>query len=128
MIVGVVLPQAEIGADPAAIAAYASGMGALGYRQILVHDHVLGVDPLVHRDVPEPYDLSHSFHEPLVLFGHLAAITSPDLVTGIVILPQRQTALVAKQAAEVDLLCGGLVRLGVGLSWNAVGYGALGKS
>ncbi len=81
----------------------------------------------MHRGWPGPYDLHSTFHEPLVLFGYLAALTSLELVTGIIILPQRQTALVAKQAAEVDLLTGGRFRLGVGLGWNAVEYEALGK-
>jgi len=82
----------------------------------------------VHRGWVGPYDLNSTFHEPLVLFGYLAALTSLELVTGIIILPQRQSALVAKQAAEVDLLTGGRFRLGVGLGWNAVEYEALGKS
>ena len=74
-----------------------------------------------------PYDVDTTFHEPFVLFGYLAAITSLELVTGVIILPQRQTALVAKQAAEVDLLTEGRFRLGVGLGWNPVEYEALGK-
>ena len=128
MRVGVVLPQTEIGADPAAIAAYARGVEGLGYRHILAYDHVLGADPAVHRELRGPYNLSHTFHEPMVLFGYLAAITSLELVTGIIILPQRQTALVAKQAAEIDILTRGHLRLGVGLGWNPVEYEALGKS
>lgn len=128
MRVGVVLPQTEIGADPAAIATYARGVEALGYRHILAYDHVLGADRSVHRDLRGPYALEDAFHEPLVLFGYLAAITSLELVTGILILPQRQTALVAKQATQVDILSGGRLRLGVGLGWNPVEYEALGKS
>jgi probable F420-dependent oxidoreductase len=88
---------------------------------------VLGADAEVHKDWKGPYDLHTTFHEPFVLFGFLAACTALELVTGIIILPQRQTALVAKQAAEVDLLTGGHFRLGVGLGWNAVEYEALGK-
>ena len=84
-------------------------------------------DPAVHQDWSGPYDVTTTFHEPLVLFGSLAAITRLELVTGILILPQRQTALVAKQAAEVDLLTGGRLRLGVGIGWNTVEYEALGK-
>jgi probable F420-dependent oxidoreductase len=82
----------------------------------------------VHEGWDGPYDIRTTFHEPLVLFGYLAAITDLELVTGIIILPQRQTALVAKQAAEVDLLTGGRFRLGIGLGWNAVEYEALGEN
>jgi probable F420-dependent oxidoreductase len=94
----------------------------------LAYDHVLGADPAVHQGWSGPYDIRTTFHEPMVLFGYLAATTSMELVTGIVILPQRQTALVAKQAAEVDLLTGGRFRLGIGLGWNAVEYEALGRN
>ena len=99
----------------------------LGYHHLLAYDHVVGADPAVHSGWQGPYDVDTTFHEPFVLFGYLAAMTSLELVTGIIILPQRQTALVAKQAAEVDLLTGGRFRLGVGLGWNAVEYEALGK-
>ncbi len=88
---------------------------------------MLGADPAIHEGWKGPYDVDTTFHEPFVLFGYLAAASSLELVTGIIILPQRQTALVAKQAAEVDLLTGGRFRLGVGLGWNAVEYEALGK-
>jgi probable F420-dependent oxidoreductase len=127
MQVGVVFPQTEIGADPGAVRAYAQGVESLGYRHLLAYDHVVGADPAVHQGWAGPYDVDTTFHEPFVLFGHLAAITSLELVTGIIILPQRQTALVAKQAAEVDILTGGRFRLGVGIGWNAVEYEALGK-
>lgn len=110
-----------------AVRAYAQGVEALGYSHILAYDHVVGADPEVHAGFSGPYDVDTTFHEPLVLFGFLAAITSLELVTGIVILPQRQTVLVAKQAAEVDLLTEGRFRLGIGLGWNAVEYEALGK-
>jgi probable F420-dependent oxidoreductase len=93
----------------------------------MAYDHVVGADPAVHRGWDRPYDVRTTFHEPLVMFGFLAALTSLELVTGIIILPQRQTVLVAKQAAEVDLLSGGHFRLGVGLGWNAVEYEALGQ-
>jgi probable F420-dependent oxidoreductase len=125
--IGVVLPQTEIGADPAVVRAYAVAVEELGYRHILAYDHVLGADPATHVGWDGPYDVDTTFHEPFVLFGYLAAITSLELVTGIIILPQRQTALVAKQAAEVDLLTEGRFRLGVGLGWNAVEYEGLGK-
>ena len=104
MRIGVVFPQTEIGADVGAVRAYAEGVQALGFSHVLAYDHVLGADPAVHEGWSGPYDVRTTFHEPLVLFGYLAAVTSLELVTGIIILPQRQTALVAKQAAEVDLL------------------------
>jgi probable F420-dependent oxidoreductase len=126
--IGVVFPQTEIGADAGAVRAYAVQVEELGYSHVLAYDHVLGADPAVHRGWSGPYNVRTTFHEPLVMFGYLAALTSLELVTGIIILPQRQTALVAKQAAEVDLLTGGRFRLGVGLGWNAVEYEALGKS
>jgi probable F420-dependent oxidoreductase len=127
MRIGVVFPQTEIGADPGALRAYAQTVAGLGYAHLLAYDHVLGADPRVHSPWQGPYDVHTTFHEPMVLFGYLAAVTSLELVTGIIILPQRQTALVAKQAAEVDLLTGGRFRLGVGLGWNEVEYEALGK-
>jgi probable F420-dependent oxidoreductase len=127
MQIGVVFPQTELGGDVGAVRAYAERVTELGYRHILVYDHVLGADPAVHEGWAGPYDVHTTFHEPFVLFGYLAAVTPLELVTGIIILPQRQTALVAKQAAEVDLLTDGRFRLGVGLGWNAVEYEALGK-
>ncbi len=128
MQIGVVFPQTEIGADVGAVRAYAERVEELGFSHLLAYDHVLGADPAVHAPWTGPYDVHTTFHEPFVLFGYLAAVTSLELVTGIIILPQRQTALVAKQAAEVDLLTGGRFRLGVGLGWNAVEYEALGKN
>ena len=128
MNIGVVFPQTEIGADRGAIRSYAQRVEELGYTHLLAYDHVLGADPEVHRPWRGPYDVDTTFHEPFVLFGYLAAITALELVTGIIILPQRQTALVAKQAAEVDILTNGRFRLGVGLGWNAVEYDALGMN
>jgi probable F420-dependent oxidoreductase len=127
MRIGVVLPQTELGGDPDAVRAYAAGVERLGYAHILAYDHVVGADPAEHAPWRGPYDIDTTFHEPLVLFGFLAALTELELVTGIIILPQRQTVLVAKQAAEVDLLSRGRFRLGIGLGWNAVEYEALGK-
>jgi probable F420-dependent oxidoreductase len=126
--VGVVFPQTELGGDVGAVRAYGQGVEALGFSHLLAYDHVLGADPAVHAPWHGPYDLATTFHEPFVMFGYLAGVTTAiELVTGIIILPQRQTALVAKQAAEVDLLAGGRFRLGVGLGWNAVEYEALGQ-
>ncbi len=126
--VGVVFPQTELGGDVGAVRAYAHGVEQLGYTHLLAYDHVVGADPAVYKDWSGPYDVHTTFHEPFVLFGYVAAITSLELVTGIIILPQRQTVLVAKQAAEVDLLTSGRFRLGVGLGWNAVEYEALGRN
>ncbi len=126
MRIGVVFPQTEIGADRGAVRAYAERVEELGFAHLLAYDHVLGADPDVHEPWHGPYDVDTTFHEPFVLFGYLAAVSELELVTGIIILPQRQTALVAKQAAEVDLLTLGKFRLGVGLGWNAVEYEALG--
>jgi probable F420-dependent oxidoreductase len=128
MQIGVVFPQTEIGPDVGAVRAYGERVAQLGFAHLLAYDHVLGADPAVHEGWTGPYNVHTTFHEPFVLFGYLAAITSMELVTGVIILPQRQTALAAKQAAEVDLLTGGRFRLGIGLGWNAVEYEALGKN
>lgn len=127
MRIGVVFPQTELGGDVGAVRAYGETVQELGFTHVLAYDHVVGADPEVHRGWAGPYNVATTFHEPFVLFGYLAAITSMELVTGIIILPQRQTVLAAKQAAEVDLLTGGRFRLGVGIGWNAVEYEALGK-
>ncbi|MGP8060468.1 MAG: LLM class F420-dependent oxidoreductase [Acidimicrobiales bacterium] len=126
MQIGVVFPQTEIGADPGGLRAYAEAADGLGYRHLVAYDHVLGADRSVHPDWAGPYDLHDTFHEPMVLFGWLAGLCGLEFATGILIGPQRQTALVAKQAAEVDLLSGGRLRLGLGLGWNPVEYEALG--
>jgi probable F420-dependent oxidoreductase len=125
--IGVVFPQTELGGDVGAVRAYALRVAELGYRHVHAYDHVLGADPAVHAPWHGPYDVTTTFHEPFVLFGYMAAITELEMVTGIIILPQRQTALVAKQAAEVDLLTQGRFRLGIGLGWNPVEYEALGQ-
>jgi probable F420-dependent oxidoreductase len=125
---GVVFPQIEFGNDPQAIRDYAQAAEALGYDYLLVYDHVLGAHPNREPKLTGPYTHQHPFHEPMVLFGFLAAVTARlQLTTGILILPQRQTALVAKQAAEIDVLSGGRLRLGIGLGWNYVEYDALGE-
>ena len=127
MRIGVVLPQTEIGPDVGALRRYGQGVEDLGFQHVLAYDHVVGADADVHEPWEGPYDIDTQFHEPFVLFGFLAGCTSLDLVTGITILPQRQTALVAKQAAEVDLLPRGGFRLGVGIGWNRVEYEAVGE-
>jgi probable F420-dependent oxidoreductase len=126
MQIGVTFPQNEIGADPVAIRDYAQAADTMGYSHLVAYDHVLGADP-THRPGWRGYTQRDMFHEPFVLFGYLAALTHLELVASIIILPQRQTALVAKQAAEVDVLTGGKLRLGVGVGWNPVEYEALGK-
>ncbi|HXA89494.1 MAG TPA: LLM class F420-dependent oxidoreductase [Mycobacterium sp.] len=128
MRIGVVFPQTELGGDPAVVRAYGQRVEELGFTHILAYDHVVGADPSVHQGWQGPYDIDTTFHEVFVMFGYLAAVTSLELVTGVIILPQRQSVLVAKQAAEVDLLTGGRFRLGIGLGWNAVEFEALGEN
>ena len=129
MKLGVVFPQTEIGTDPAVIKDYAQTAEGLGYEYLLAFDHVLGADPNRPRKLTGPYTYKDPFHEPFVLFGYLAGVTQTlELATGVIILPQRQTALVAKQATEVDVLSGGRLRLGVGIGWNHVEYQALNKN
>lgn len=127
MRIGAVFPQTEIGADPGAVRAWAEAVEELGFAHILAFDHVLGAGT-ANRPGWRGYDSEDLFHEVFVLFGYLAAITRRvELVTGVLVLPQRQTALVAKQAAEVDVLSGGRLRLGVGIGWNDVEYDVLGE-
>ena len=129
MQLGVVFPQTEIGSDPGAVRDYAQAAEALGYEHLLVFDHVLGADTSQRAEWNRPYSHVDTFHEPFVLFGYLAAITERlQMTTGILILPQRQAALVAKQAAAVDVLTGGRLRLGIGIGWNDVEYEALGEN
>ena len=128
MQVGVIYPQTEIPTDPGTVRAYVLGVEELGYQHIAIYDHVLGADPAVHAGWNGPYDVDTTFHEPLVFYGFLAALTKVELVTAIVVAPQRQTALLAKQAAEVDLLSEGRFRLGIAIGWNPVEYEGLGQS
>jgi alkanesulfonate monooxygenase SsuD/methylene tetrahydromethanopterin reductase-like flavin-dependent oxidoreductase (luciferase family) len=121
MRLGVVFPQTEISEDPEVVREYAQAAEDLGYTHLLTYDHVIGADLTNRPDWRGPYTIDTQFHEPFVLFGYLAAITqSLEFVTGVLILPQRQTVLVAKQAVEVDVLSGGRFRLGVGIGWNEV--------
>jgi probable F420-dependent oxidoreductase len=129
MEIGVVYPQIELGGDPVAVRRFGTAVEALGFDHLLTYEHVLGA---VHADrTPEltgPYTEDDPFHDPFVMFAYLAAITERiKFATGILVLPQRQTALVARQAADVDLLSGGRLRLGVGVGWNHVEYEALGE-
>ncbi len=126
MKLGVIFPQTEIGTDAAAIRDFAQAVEALGYDQLVAYDHVLGANTANRREWLG-YTVHDMFHEPFVLFGYLAGCTRQlGFTTGIMILPQRQTALVAKQAAELDVLSGGRLRFGVGVGWNSVEYEALG--
>jgi probable F420-dependent oxidoreductase len=127
--IGVVFPQTELGGDPAAVRRIGTAVEELGYSHLLAYDHVLGA---VHADrtppLTGPYTEHDPFHDPFVMFAFLAGITTRiGFATGVLILPQRQTALVARQAADVDLLSGGRLRLGVGIGWNPVEYEALGQ-
>jgi probable F420-dependent oxidoreductase len=124
---GIVFPHNEVGTDPGAIKAFAQGAEALGATHLLIYDHVMGADP----NRPggwknRPYDKDVAFHEPFTTFAFIAAVTATiDLMSAVLILPQRQTVLVAKQAAEVALLSNGRFRLGVGTGWNDIEYEAL---
>jgi probable F420-dependent oxidoreductase len=126
MDIGVVFPQTEVGYDPGAVRAIGQAVDDLGYTHLAAYDHVLGADTDVHGDLGGPYTIHHPFREPLTMFAYLAACTNLGFATSILIGPQRQTALLAKQAAEVDLLCQGRFRLGLGIGWNKVEYDALG--
>ena len=128
MEIGVSVPIVEIGDDFGALRDYIQAAEDLGYAHVRILDHVLGAVPEKHPEVPHfPYSHESYIHEPFTLMAYLAAVTEKiGLTTGILILPQRQTALVAKQAAEVDLLSGGRLRLGIGVGWNSVEYEALG--
>jgi len=129
MRLGAIFPQTEIGADPSAVKDFAQAAEDLGYDHILVFDHVLGADQTKRDGWDKPYNKDDMFHEPFVMFGYLGAITEKiEFTTGVLILGQRQTGLVAKQAAEVDVLTGGRLRLGIGIGWNDVEYEALGQS
>ena len=129
MKIGVSYPTTEVAGDPDAIRQFVRAAEELGYTHIMAYDHVVkasheGREP----KLTGPYTEKHSFHDPFVLFGFAAALTHTlDFVTGVLVLPQRQTALVAQQAADVDLLSRERLRLGVGIGWNYVEYQALGQ-
>ncbi len=133
MRIGAVFPQTEIGTDPADVARYARELERMGFDHLVIYDHVLGAHP----DRPPgwtgsyaraPYTHESLFHEVFVVLGYIAAVTTRlELAMAVLVLPQRQTALVAKQAAEVDVLSKGRFRLGVGIGWNAVEFEALGQ-
>ncbi|MEV0295260.1 LLM class F420-dependent oxidoreductase [Nocardia sp. NPDC050710] len=127
--VGAVYPQTELGGDPEAVRRFGIAIEELGFDYLLAYEHVLGA---VHADrtppLSGPYTEHDPFHDPFVMFAYLAAITERiGFATGVLVLPQRQTALVARQAADVDLFSGGRLRLGVGVGWSPVEYQALGQ-
>ncbi len=128
MKVGVIYPQTELKGDPTAVHRIGLAAEELGYHHLLTYDHVLGA---THDRAPKltgPYTEKEPFHDPLVMFAYLAAITRRiEFVTGILILPQRQTVLVARQAADLDLLSQQRLRLGIGIGWNYVEYDAMGQ-
>jgi probable F420-dependent oxidoreductase len=128
MEIGVVFPQNELARDGGALRAFGQAASDLGYSHLAAYDHVLGADPAVHGDLGGPYTIEDPFHEPLTMFSYLAGFCDLGFATSILIGPQRQTALLAKQATEVDILCGGRFRLGLGIGWNRVEYEALGQS
>lgn len=125
---GVVFPQNQLGDDPIVIRDYVQAAEEMGYHHLLAYDHVLGANP-EREGWKEGYPYTHKdmFHEPFTLFAYLAGLTETiNFMTGVLILPQRQTALVAKQAAQVDVLSNGRLRLGIGVGWNEVEYNSLG--
>ena len=129
MRIGVVFPQTEFGNDPIALRDYVQTVEGLGFSHFLAYDHVLGADTSVRPGWSGPYTSQTPFHEIFVLFGYVAALTERlELVSGVLILPQRQTALVAKQAAAIDVLSNGRMRLGIGVGWNEVEYDGLDKA
>jgi probable F420-dependent oxidoreductase len=129
MKIGAVYPQTETGGDPSWVRRFGLAVEEMGFDHLVAYDHVVGAQH-ADRDPPlwGPYTEADPFHDPLVMFAYLAAITTKiELVTGVIILPQRQTVLVAKQAADLDLLSNERFRFGVGSGWNYVEYEALGQ-
>ncbi len=129
MQIGVVLPQTEIPTDAGAVRAYAQAAQDLGYQHLVTSDHVLGANPDGHPGWSRPQRHTTVVHEPFVLFGFIAgAAPKLSLLSNVVIMPQRQATLVAKQAAEADLLSGGNLRLGLGIGWNPVEFEGLNEN
>jgi probable F420-dependent oxidoreductase len=123
---GVVFPQTRFFGTPKDIRTFAVDVEALGFDHVLAYDHVVGASKATRPDWKRPYSSDDPFQEPFVLFSYMAGVAPLlEFATGVIILPQRQTALVAKQAANVDFLSGGKFRLGVGIGWNAVEYESL---
>ncbi|MCH8200100.1 MAG: LLM class flavin-dependent oxidoreductase, partial [Chloroflexi bacterium] len=128
MQLGIVFPTTEIGNDPIAIRDWTQGAEDMGYEYVLFSDHIVGGNPLTYPKI-RGNNSTTPYHEPFVTMGYLAAVTSRiKLTTGVLVLPQRQTALAAKQAAEVDVLSGGRLILGVGVGNSEIEYEALRES
>jgi probable F420-dependent oxidoreductase len=128
MKIGVIYPQTELQGDPQAVRRIGLAAEELGYDHLLAYDHVLGATHDREPKLRGPYTDKHPFHDPFVMFAYLAGITQRiEFVSGILILPQRQTVLVARQAADLDLLSHERFRLGVGTGWNYVEYDSLGQ-
>ena len=126
--IGAFFPTRDMPADRVAIRDWAQAAEAIGFDFIEVPDHVLGADRTALPDFKGPYDVDDAFHETFVTLTYIAAVTERiGLASGVLILPQRQTALVAKQAAQLDIVSGGRLRLGIGVGWNPVEYDALGQ-
>ena len=129
MKIGAVFPHNEIGTDPGAIKAYAQGVESLGVDHLLIYDHVLGADRDRDGGFEGPYDKDIAFHEPFTTFAFIAAVTSNlKMTTTVMILPQRQTVLVAKQAAELAILSNNRFTLGIGVGWNQIEYVGLNET
>jgi probable F420-dependent oxidoreductase len=129
MRIGVALPQSQVGTDAVALRDFAQTAEEIGYDHLAVYDHVVGINPSSRPDWDGPYTSQNAFHDPFALFGYLAGQTKRiTLTTHILILPQRQTALVARQAASIDVLSNGRLRLGVGIGWNSVEFTTLGEN
>jgi len=128
MKIGTVYPQIELGGDPHAVRRFALASEELGYDHLLAYDHVIGASHDREPKLWGPYTDRDPFHDPLIMFAYLAGITQKlEFTTGVIILPQRQTALVAKQVADLDLLSGERLRFGIGVGWNYVEFEALGQ-
>jgi alkanesulfonate monooxygenase SsuD/methylene tetrahydromethanopterin reductase-like flavin-dependent oxidoreductase (luciferase family) len=129
MRIGVTFPQSEIGTDPAVLRDYFQAIEGMGYDYVTLPEHVLGAGSSFTNDWRSYYTRDNAFHEPFVLYGFAAALTTRlELALAILVLPQRQTALVAKQAAELDMISAGRVRMGVGLGWNEIEFTALNEN
>ena len=129
MEIGAVFPHNEIGTDPQAIKDYAQGVEELGVTHLLIYDHVLGADRIRPGGFEGPYDKDVAFHEPFTTFAFIAAVTKKlEMITTVMILPQRQTVLVAKQAAELAILSNNRFKLGIGVGWNTVEYTGLNEN
>ncbi len=129
MKLGVTFPQNVIGGDRVLVRDFAQTVEGLGYAHIVAYDHVLGINPAAYPDWTGPYTSADLFHDPFTLFSYIAGVTDTiGLSPQIVILPQRNAVLVAKQAASLDVLSGGRLRLGIGVGWNKVEYIAMGEN